>query len=194
MWTPGSPPCSSPARIAASRRWPTCAVDVSLGSADSAQAAIRRSITFIRPVSSAAGLPLLRYDLDVGKHGDTGTSELEVLRALQEGRAEAGGPGRVDVAARCPKGESMQCRSGRSGRPPATATAISRSWQTLPRTWGSVGPRRCSTCTLRTRVAAADGLGGTQRAWIRADPAILEGYQVLLEAVEQQGLASDWQV
>ena len=27
---------------------------------------------------------LLRFDLDVGKHGDTGTSELEVLRALRD--------------------------------------------------------------------------------------------------------------
>jgi len=36
---------------------------------------------------------LLRFDVDVGKHGDTGASELEVLRAVQDGRADAGAVG-----------------------------------------------------------------------------------------------------
>ncbi len=64
---------------------------LALGSADSAQAAIV-PLHYLR----AAGLDpehdltLLRFDLDVGKHGDTGTSELEVLRALHEGKSDAG--------------------------------------------------------------------------------------------------------
>lgn len=64
---------------------------LALGSADSAQAAIL-PLHYMR----AAGLnpdrdmTLLRFDIDVGKHGDTGTSELEVLRALQDGDADAG--------------------------------------------------------------------------------------------------------
>jgi ABC-type phosphate/phosphonate transport system substrate-binding protein len=33
---------------------------------------------------------LLPFDTDLGKHGDTGTSELEVLAALADGRAQAG--------------------------------------------------------------------------------------------------------
>jgi len=35
----------------------------------------------------------LRIDTDVGKHGDTGTSEVEVLRAVLDGRADAGAVG-----------------------------------------------------------------------------------------------------
>ena len=35
----------------------------------------------------------LRIDSDVGKHGDTGTSEVEVLRAVLGGRADAGAVG-----------------------------------------------------------------------------------------------------
>ena len=31
------------------------------------------------------------------------------------------------------------------------------------------------------------------REWIAADPVTLEGYQVLFEAVERQGLARNWQ-
>ncbi len=31
------------------------------------------------------------------------------------------------------------------------------------------------------------------KQWVRADPASLEGYRVLFEAVERQGLARNWQ-
>jgi phosphonate transport system substrate-binding protein len=64
---------------------------LAVGSADSAQAAI-----IPLHLLKAAGLDpetdvtLLRFDLDVGKHGDTGASEVEVLKALQDGRADAG--------------------------------------------------------------------------------------------------------
>ena len=35
----------------------------------------------------------LRFDSDVGKHGDTGASEVEVVRAVLDGRADAGAIG-----------------------------------------------------------------------------------------------------
>jgi phosphonate transport system substrate-binding protein len=64
---------------------------VALGSADSGQACIL-------PLHwmSEAGLrdgrdyTALRFDRDVGKHGDTGASELDVVAAIVDGRAEAG--------------------------------------------------------------------------------------------------------
>jgi phosphonate transport system substrate-binding protein len=64
---------------------------LALGSADSAQAAIL-PLFYLRQagLDPERDLTLLRFDLDVGKHGDTGTSELEVLRALHERRADAG--------------------------------------------------------------------------------------------------------
>jgi phosphonate transport system substrate-binding protein len=64
---------------------------LALGSADSAQAAIL-PLHYLRKagIEPERDLLLLRFDLDVGKHGDTGASELEVLRALHEGRADAG--------------------------------------------------------------------------------------------------------
>jgi ABC-type phosphate/phosphonate transport system substrate-binding protein len=64
---------------------------VALGSADSAQAAIM-PLYFMRQ----AGLDpdrdtrLVRYNVDVGKHGDTGDSEMNILKALHEGAADAG--------------------------------------------------------------------------------------------------------
>jgi len=65
-----------------------------LGSADSGQAAILPyhflKMNGIRPNED---VDIIRFNLDVGKHGDTGTSEYEVLRALQNGVADAGAIG-----------------------------------------------------------------------------------------------------
>jgi ABC-type phosphate/phosphonate transport system substrate-binding protein len=66
---------------------------LAVGSRDSTQARIL-PLHFLRE----AGAPmdrvnLLPFDTDLGKHGDTGTSELEVLAALADGRAQAGAVG-----------------------------------------------------------------------------------------------------
>jgi phosphonate transport system substrate-binding protein len=63
---------------------------LAVGSRDSTQARIL-PLHFL----SEAGVDLnkvnlLKFDTDVGKHGDTGTSELDVLQALHDGRADAG--------------------------------------------------------------------------------------------------------
>lgn len=64
---------------------------LAVGSADSAQAAIiPLHLLKLAGLDPEIDVVLLRFDLDVGKHGDTGTSEIEVLKALQEGLADAG--------------------------------------------------------------------------------------------------------
>src|SRR5215831_8103920 len=67
---------------------------LALGSADSAQAAIL-PLHYVRQagLDPQCDCTLLRFDLDVGKHGDTGTSELEVLRALRDNQADVGAIG-----------------------------------------------------------------------------------------------------
>ena len=69
---------------------------LAVGSADSAQAAIL-PLHYLREaeLEPDRDLTLLRFDSDLGKHGDTGTSELAVLRALHEGSADAGAIGHV---------------------------------------------------------------------------------------------------
>ena len=66
---------------------------LAVGSRDSTQA---RILPLALP-AAGGGRPrrvtLLPFDTDLGKHGDTGTSELDVLRALHDGRAEAGAVG-----------------------------------------------------------------------------------------------------
>ncbi|MEX2120932.1 MAG: phosphate/phosphite/phosphonate ABC transporter substrate-binding protein [Pirellulales bacterium] len=66
---------------------------LAVGSRDSTQARIL-PLYFLRQAGVRLDrVRILPFDTDVGKHGDTGTSELEVLKALHEGRAEAGAVG-----------------------------------------------------------------------------------------------------
>ena len=63
---------------------------LAVGSRDSTQARIL-PLHFLAAQGVDLGrVKLLPFDSDVGKHGDTGKSELDVLDALRSGRAEAG--------------------------------------------------------------------------------------------------------
>lgn len=67
---------------------------LALGSRDSGHAAIL-PVYFLEKEGLVEGTHYrtLRFDSDVGKHGDTGTSEVEVVRAVLDGRADAGAIG-----------------------------------------------------------------------------------------------------
>jgi ABC-type phosphate/phosphonate transport system substrate-binding protein len=67
---------------------------LALGSRDSGHAAIL-PVHFLEQQGLIEGRDYraLRFDSDVGKHGDTGTSEVEVVRAVLDGRADAGAIG-----------------------------------------------------------------------------------------------------
>ncbi len=64
---------------------------VALGSRDSGHAAIL-PVHFAAEHGLTAGkdYEAVRFDLDVGKHGDTGTSEVDVLKAVLDGTADCG--------------------------------------------------------------------------------------------------------
>ena len=67
---------------------------LAVGSRDSGHAAIL-PIHFLEQQGLHEGRDYraLRFNSDVGKHGDTGTSEVEVVRAVLDGRADAGAIG-----------------------------------------------------------------------------------------------------
>ena len=67
---------------------------LALGSRDSGHAAIL-PVHFLEEQGLREGRDYrtLRFNSDMGKHGDTGTSEVEVLRAVLDGRADAGAIG-----------------------------------------------------------------------------------------------------
>jgi ABC-type phosphate/phosphonate transport system substrate-binding protein len=67
---------------------------LAIGSKDSGHAAIL-PVWFLAQEGLVEGKDYrtLRFDTDVGKHGDTGTSEVDVLKAILDGRADAGAVG-----------------------------------------------------------------------------------------------------
>ena len=67
---------------------------LALGSRDSGHAAIL-PVYFLEQQGLIEGhdYRALRFNSDVGKHGDTGRSEVEVIRAVLDGRADAGAIG-----------------------------------------------------------------------------------------------------
>jgi ABC-type phosphate/phosphonate transport system substrate-binding protein len=63
---------------------------LAVGSADSAQAAIvPLHLLRMQGLLPERDVIVLHFDVDVGKHGDTGTSEIEALRAVRDGVADA---------------------------------------------------------------------------------------------------------
>jgi ABC-type phosphate/phosphonate transport system substrate-binding protein len=67
---------------------------LALGSRDSGHAAIL-PVHFLKQqgLREVVDYRALRFNSDLGKHGDTGTSEVDVVRAVLDGRAEAGAIG-----------------------------------------------------------------------------------------------------
>jgi ABC-type phosphate/phosphonate transport system substrate-binding protein len=66
---------------------------LALGSRDSGHAAILPLHFLAADGLAIDEVRLLRFDTDLGKHGDTGDSEQRVVRAVTEGRARAGAIG-----------------------------------------------------------------------------------------------------
>ena len=63
---------------------------LAVGSADSTQARILPLYFLKEAGADLRAIDLVRFDTDVGKHGDTGISEVQVLDALRNGDADAG--------------------------------------------------------------------------------------------------------
>lgn len=167
---------------------------IALGSADSAQAAIL-PVHFLQQagLDPERDCTLLRFDLDVGKHGDTGTSELEVIRALQDGRADAGALAEATWRAQAAAGkvDAGQFRIiwTSPGYCHCVFTALADFPDDLAWRWTE------ALLAMRYEDPCWRGLMDLEglKRWVRADPDILEGYQVLFDAVERQGLARRWQ-
>src|SRR5262245_57912203 len=166
---------------------------VALGSADSAQAAIL-PLHYLQQAGLDAqrDCTLLRFDLDVGKHGDTGTSELEVLKALQEDRADAGFLGDSTWKARLAAGkidpQQIVAFWTSPGYCHCNFTVLADFPEDTGRQWtDSLIAMRYDDARWRPLM----DLEGLKR-WLPADPAIMKGYDVLFDAADRQGLFEKW--
>ncbi|MCP3818649.1 PhnD/SsuA/transferrin family substrate-binding protein [Streptomyces sp. A3M-1-3] len=161
---------------------------LALGSRDSAQAAILPLHYLSRQGLALADVELLRTDSDIGKHGDTGRSELDSIRAVLDGDADAAAIGITTW-------ESI----GRDELMPGTL----ESFWTSPTychcnfsTLDTLDPDRASAWTAHLlamdwddpehrRILELEGL----KRWVRPE---LDGYADLFEAVEEQQIAPRW--
>jgi ABC-type phosphate/phosphonate transport system substrate-binding protein len=159
---------------------------LALGSRDSGHAAILPThFLAAHGLREDVDYRALRFDTDLGKHGDTGTSEVDVLRAVMDGRADAGAVG-------------SPFWQGVHDKQLVPRGAVSLVW-TSP-------PFHHCMFTARVGLPAADGQGFAKALFAMRwdDPrhrAILEaeglkewvlprseGYASLREAAQEQGL------
>ena len=161
---------------------------LALGSRDSAQAAILPLYYLRREGVADSDLDLIRIDTDLGKHGDTGRSELDAIRLVLDGDA--------DVAA---IGNTTWDAIGRDELMP----------ESLQPVWTSPTYCHCNVTALETlpehrsepwvrhllamdweipehrRILELEGL----RRWVHPN---LDGYATLFEAVAEQGIPARW--
>jgi phosphonate transport system substrate-binding protein len=158
---------------------------LALGSRDSGHAAIL-PVHFLEREGLVEGRDYrtLRFDSDVGKHGDTGASEAEVVRALLDGRADAGAIGSpfwqtVQKERLVPQGALREIWTSApynhcmfTARPDLDPSVARRFAEALS-AMSYDNPRHRA-------VLEAEGL----RRWIAPE---LEGYAALREASDRQG-------
>lgn len=160
---------------------------LALGSSDSAQAAILPVYFLRRAGLDRSDVDLLRIDSDLGKHGDTGRSELDAIRAVLDERADAAALGITTW-------ESI-------GRDELITGALETFWQSptychcnftaLHAPADRTDPWVAHLLTMdwdnpaHRRILQLEGL----RQWVRPD---LSGYVSLFEAVAEQGIPSRW--
>jgi phosphonate transport system substrate-binding protein len=163
---------------------------LALGSADSAQAAIMPLYYLARDgLGLGDDVAVVRFDSDVGKHGDTGRSEREALKAVLEGRADAAAVGAASWDLLVRAGEVPPGVLEPFWTSPAYShcnfTALSSLDGTAAAEWAGHLRRMDWANAEHRRILELEGL----REWIEPR---LDGYRDLFEAVDEQGIAREW--
>jgi phosphonate transport system substrate-binding protein len=159
---------------------------LALGSRDSGHAAIL-PLYFLKrqDIDPQRELKLLRLDLDVGKHGDTGASESAVLQAVASGQAEAGAVGDPFWAKaledRAVDGDKVRLLWTTPPYHHCNFTALDSLEDSRWAPWVEALLRMDYNNAKHRPLLDMEGL----KKWV---PASTEGYRTLFEAVEEQGI------
>ena len=161
---------------------------LALGSQDSAQAAILPVYFLEHDGPGADAVELVRINSDVGKHGDTGRSELDALRAVLDERADAAAIG-INTWEAIGREDLMPGAFEAFWESPAYSHC---NFTVLPR----VAEER--TAPWLQRLLAMDWDNPEHRPILEMEglrqwvPPRLEGYASLFEAVKEQGIPPRW--
>ncbi|GAB3125595.1 Rv1680 family SBP-like protein [Glaciibacter psychrotolerans] len=160
---------------------------LALGSQDSAQAAIL-PIHFLRKAGLGDSVELLRIDSDVGKHGDTGRSELDALRAVLDERADAAAIG-INTWDAIGRDELMPGAFEAFWESPhyshCNFTALTTQPESRVAPWVDHLLAMDWENPAHRPILEMEGL----RQWVRPR---MEGYGSLFEAVQEQEVAPRW--
>lgn len=156
---------------------------VAFGSRDSSQAYILPTLFLkLNGIDPEQDIKAIRFDVDVGKHGDTGTSEMEVLRAVQLKEATAGAMGEPTWSALLAEGrvnpEKVKLLWSSQPFCHCNFTALSDIQPDLAKEWVEILLRMDFKNPKHRQIMELEGL--TQ--WV---PAKKEGYDLLFQAVSQ---------
>jgi ABC-type phosphate/phosphonate transport system substrate-binding protein len=161
---------------------------LALGSKDSAQAAIL-PVHYLREAGLGDGdVELLRINSDVGKHGDTGRSELDALRAVMDDKADAAALG-VNTWEAIGRDELMPGAFEVFWESPTYAhcnfTALPTLTEERVTPWVDKLLAMDFDDPAHRPILEMEGL----RQWVRPQ---LEGYASLFAAVKEQGIPPRW--
>lgn len=162
---------------------------VAVGSRDSGQARILPLHFLAREGITADDVQLVIFDSDVGKHGDTGRSDLDAMRAVLDDEADVAAVGVNTWQALTAAGDDtvsdLEVVWTSEHYNHCNFTALdtfdarrAESWVThlLAMDWDNPDHRR---------ILELEGL----RQWRRAE---LDGYQSLIDAMDEQGISDHW--
>jgi phosphonate transport system substrate-binding protein len=159
---------------------------IALGSRDSGHAAILPLHYLAREgLDAERQATLVRFDTDLGKHGDTGDSEFRVVRAVAEGEADAGAVGDATWAAMRSEGFAPAAELEVTWRSPTyyhcNFTALPSFDATKAARWTEALLAMSYDDPSVRNVMDLEGVKG----WLPGDKA---GYVDLTEAMREQGL------
>lgn len=162
---------------------------VALGSRDSGQARILPLYFLEREGIGADDVELVIFDSDVGKHGDTGRSDLDALRAVAEDEADVAAVGINTWQALAAAGDAgiadFEVVWESEPYNHCNFTALDTLEEERAEAWVSHLLAMSWDDPEQRRVLELEGL----REWKRAE---LAGYASLAEAMTAQGIADHW--
>lgn len=160
---------------------------LALGSRDSAQAAIL-PVHYLRRSGLDGEVDVMRIDSDLGKHGDTGRSELDAIRAVLDEQADAAAVG-INTWEAIGREELMPGALEEFWRSPEYCHCNFTVLETTPKERTEPWVERLLAMDWddpeQRRILELEGL----RRWVRPE---LSGYASLFDAVRDQEIPARW--
>ena len=159
-----------------------------LGSGDSAQAAILPLKYIEDELGKENDVNIIRFDSDLGKHGDTGRSEFDILEALLNNEIDAGSIGisswiRMLEEGMFPSGE-VESLYVSEGYCHCNFTVLDSLDETVQKQFTDMILAQDPNDPIIKKMMQMEGLN----KWVKTGPKELEGYEVLTQAMKEQDL------